>query len=627
MSNCYDRFVMIEGEEDSFETWQGLRGPYYTPSVSEDGTLSWTNNGGLPNPANVNIKGPPGPGGVPGGTTGQLLAKASNEDYDTEWIDQPEMDAGHVSYDSTEAYDDGTVGKELGTINSALSSLSSVTEIIDTASGAIASFPDGSGLPMRSLLAQIEPQQDLHGQTSPYPAGGGKNLLPMMLANMKTINTAGTWNGNAYTLYGVTYTVNVDDGGNVVSISATGTATQYGLFRLVNEWTNTSATTISGTASGSSGSGYRLQVESNGTVITQDTGTQGSIPANTSVTRVIIVVPNGVNPSGAVFKPMVRLSSVSDATFAPYSNECPISGWTGLSGKRDGKNLLDRSSPDRPNSLVATDGTISGNNNFDTWYFKHVGDFAISITVTEANNNGRVVIMNADGTKDTTVTLPTTVGRGSATFSLADGQIAYISIRKSATDCQIETGSTPTDYEAYTSLPITCTWQSEAGTVYGGTVDVVSGVLTVDRAKLVLDENIPSGANGFRNISVLTNGVRAEYYPYRAVGRANSVVLSDKFRYGSVSDGTPFYVGTSETNPRMYITLPLEYDTEEEVRAWFASNPSEFVYYLATPQTYQLTPQQIETLLGNNTVFVDCGSVSVTYQASIKGYIDKVLGA
>ena len=114
---------MIEGEEDSFETWQGLRGPHYTPSVSEDGTLSWTNNGDLQNPADVNIKGPPGPGGVPGGTTGQLLAKASDEDYDTEWIDQPEMDAGHVSYDPTETYDDGTVGKELGTINSALASL------------------------------------------------------------------------------------------------------------------------------------------------------------------------------------------------------------------------------------------------------------------------------------------------------------------------------------------------------------------------------------------------------------------------------------------------------------------------------------------------------------------------
>lgn len=35
----------------------GINGVTFTPSVSEDGTLSWTNDGGLENPAPVNIKG------------------------------------------------------------------------------------------------------------------------------------------------------------------------------------------------------------------------------------------------------------------------------------------------------------------------------------------------------------------------------------------------------------------------------------------------------------------------------------------------------------------------------------------------------------------------------------------
>ena len=47
---------------DSFESWQGRRGPYYTPVLAADGTLSWVNNGGLPNPQPVNIAGPPGQG-------------------------------------------------------------------------------------------------------------------------------------------------------------------------------------------------------------------------------------------------------------------------------------------------------------------------------------------------------------------------------------------------------------------------------------------------------------------------------------------------------------------------------------------------------------------------------------
>lgn len=40
----------------------GTDGVTFTPSVSEDGTLSWTNDGGLPNPEPVNIKGPTGSG-------------------------------------------------------------------------------------------------------------------------------------------------------------------------------------------------------------------------------------------------------------------------------------------------------------------------------------------------------------------------------------------------------------------------------------------------------------------------------------------------------------------------------------------------------------------------------------
>lgn len=46
----------------------------------------------------------------------------------------------------------------------------------DTASGAVASFTDGADdLPLKSLVIDINPVQDLHGQESPYPAGGGKN--------------------------------------------------------------------------------------------------------------------------------------------------------------------------------------------------------------------------------------------------------------------------------------------------------------------------------------------------------------------------------------------------------------------------------------------------------------------
>lgn len=45
---------------------KGDIGPYFTPAVSAEGILSWTNNGGLDNPANVDIKGPQGAKGDTG---------------------------------------------------------------------------------------------------------------------------------------------------------------------------------------------------------------------------------------------------------------------------------------------------------------------------------------------------------------------------------------------------------------------------------------------------------------------------------------------------------------------------------------------------------------------------------
>ena len=44
----------------------GENGVTFTPVVSAEGVISWTNNGGLPNPESVNIKGAPGRDGTDG---------------------------------------------------------------------------------------------------------------------------------------------------------------------------------------------------------------------------------------------------------------------------------------------------------------------------------------------------------------------------------------------------------------------------------------------------------------------------------------------------------------------------------------------------------------------------------
>ena len=57
-----DDFILEVPDVDSFKMWQGLTGPYFTPYIDEYGILSWTNTGGLVNPAAVSVIGPPGKG-------------------------------------------------------------------------------------------------------------------------------------------------------------------------------------------------------------------------------------------------------------------------------------------------------------------------------------------------------------------------------------------------------------------------------------------------------------------------------------------------------------------------------------------------------------------------------------
>ena len=55
--------------------------------------------------------------------------------------------------------------------------------------------------------------------------------------------------------------------------------------------------------------------------------------------------------------------------------------------------------------------------------------------------------------------------------------------------------------------------------------------------------------------------------------------------------------------------------TASAINAFLAEHPIDVVYELATPQTYQLTPTEVTTLLGDNTIWASTGDVSVTYYA------------
>lgn len=62
---------------------RGLRGYHYTPAVSADGDLSWTNDGDLANPVTVNIRGPQGEVGAPLNIIANLTVSAADVSENT----------------------------------------------------------------------------------------------------------------------------------------------------------------------------------------------------------------------------------------------------------------------------------------------------------------------------------------------------------------------------------------------------------------------------------------------------------------------------------------------------------------------------------------------------------------
>ena len=157
-------------------------------------------------------------------------------------------------------------------------------------------------------------------------------------------------------------------------------------------------------------------------------------------------------------------------------------------------------------------------------------------------------------------------------------------------------------------------WQSTAGTVYGGTLDVTTGVLTVTH---ILDDR-PQDLSWSEYQYI--NGVFTANIDNK---KNNRNIISNKLKYydGSVTNILDLNLSGSNSNSRVYVRFDAYTGNlngfKEEIADGYV-----FVYELATPLTYQLTPTEVKTLLGQNNIWADTGDSSVSYRADTKKYID-----
>ena len=160
-------------------------------------------------------------------------------------------------------------------------------------------------------------------------------------------------------------------------------------------------------------------------------------------------------------------------------------------------------------------------------------------------------------------------------------------------------------------------------TVYGGTLDVVSGELTVDRAIVDLGSlswgySEPRFYSGSVTDGISPsdtgdlNAVCEKYTLYETGALANQPDLS-------------FFVNSSKMSvvTKRIVIRDSNYTDAGSLKT--ALNGVHLVYTLATPITYNLTPTEVKSLLGINNIWSDAGDVDVEYRANTKLYIDKRL--
>ena len=484
----------------------------------------------------------------------------------------------------------------------------------DSASGAIASFTDGAdNVPVKSLSVGVEPVQSLNGQSAPYPPGGGANKF----------NKEELTNGIGVGV-GVTQTTD----GFVLKALASGTyksmsyytpftghdgATVYARGTVVNSGSNNGYISFRFyNDSAEISSSVRLELNStrNAHHVTIPTGTTRML----TVAYVTGSATCAVNDTTTYSNVIV---SLTDVAYSPYSNICPISGWDNVNVKRTGKNLLNPVIAQYNSQIVCFDAQNT------TTYNTYLKEGTYTISYTKVGSVPSMYMRGETATSDTNLG---TVTQKTFTITKAEKYKFWVYAgggvnASDISNIQIEVGSTKTDYEPFTSSSYTIPLPS---TVYGGTLNVTTGELVVDRFYFAPDNTVDASVSSQTDTVVVMDMVLLNNHLPNAVA---GEIISNRFSTSIASGNAGRMVLGSQ---HLYVVIAkseMESYDRAGFRAWVETHPSEFVYKLATPTTLALDPTEVRTLLGYNNIYADSGSVSVVYHADIGKYIDKRIGA
>lgn len=331
----------------------------------------------------------------------------------------------------------------------------------------------------------------------------------------------------------------------------------------------------------------------------------------------------------------------------------PITGLSSVSVSGIGKNLFDPSGlTDGTNWSVDADGVYSGYGWIMHEKYSHQkGGYPLRVAFREGvpytlsfdfraepnekNSYGVVFGLKfTDGTETYKVAAPSPDFQ-SVILTTPPGKTllcVYCSYssgpRNYVRNIQLEEGSEATGYEPYRERSVAVPLADSDGdplTVYGGTLDVTTGTLTVTHAKasaskqtILKSGSDTTGAIPFYKINnsnwpdyVYTNADTSRREELCNIAKiANPYNSAEAANYGDYlaiimsADGS-----STPKSPQMRVSKAVVDAMGND------TDTVEITYPLANPVTYQLTGQDLATLPGYNAVLTDADSVSVQYRA------------
>ena len=160
--------------------------------------------------------------------------------------------------------------------------------------------------------------------------------------------------------------------------------------------------------------------------------------------------------------------------------------------------------------------------------------------------------------------------------------------------------------------------------IFGGTLDLVTGVLTVDRAMVTLDGSEAWTYEAAYHQVYMPKHDMKRLYDYRPSMFCSCLPINRDAYVSHGDSGVSGYMESSSYPNQNWLYVKLvDTSSKEEILSWIAENKPQICYPLAQSQTYQLTPHQIQTLVGQNNVWSDAGDVEVTFNLPISNLLVK----